>query len=210
VNPDGTAYYSEAAWARLPMSSKSHWDVVVTTPEGPLHVLASHPTPPVFDGPEDYNGLRNAAEIRFWVDYIDGADWIVDDMGGAGGLPDGAAFVVVGDLNADPAKGEGRLAAIRALIAHPRVQDPGPKSPGAAVLGDARDTADWPEKGGPGNLRVDYALPAAGLQVTGAGVFWPAPDDPLYRLVAIRGRDRASSDHRLVWVDVRLPGQDRE
>ena len=30
-----------------------------------------HPTPPVFDGPDDHNGTRNHDEIRFWSDYID-------------------------------------------------------------------------------------------------------------------------------------------
>jgi hypothetical protein len=36
--------------------------------------------------------------------------------------------------------------------------------------------------------------------VTGSGVIWPAPDDPL-RAVA-----EAASRHRLVWVDVEVPG----
>ena len=67
------------------------------------------------------------------------------------------------------------------------------------------DTADWHEsKDGPGNLRVDYVLPSAGLNITGSGVFWPEPEDPLARLVAERNRKRASSDHRLVWVDIAL------
>ena len=35
-----------------------------------VHFLVSHPTPPVFDGPEDRNGTRNADEIRFWADYV--------------------------------------------------------------------------------------------------------------------------------------------
>jgi hypothetical protein len=38
----------------------------------------------------------------------------------------------------------------------------------------------------------------------GSGVFWPPPGDPLAPLVAVRGRDRASSDHRLVWVDLQV------
>lgn len=205
MNPDGTPHYAPEAWAVLRMSSKSHWDVPVRLPDGRvLHVLASHPTPPVFDGPENRNGLRNAAEIRFWGDYIDGAAWIRDDAGRAGGLDAEALFVILGDLNADPEKGDGDRATVRVLTRHPRVQDPAPESPGAAAVGDARDTADWPEEGGPGNLRVDYVLPSTGLEVTGAGVFWPAPEDPLARLVVIRGRDRTSSDHRLVWVDIRL------
>ena len=29
-----------------------------------MHFLVSHPTPPVFDGPENRNGLRNAAVQR--------------------------------------------------------------------------------------------------------------------------------------------------
>lgn len=219
VNPDGSEYYPTAAWAVLPFSSKSHWDVVVKTGTGQdIHLLASHPTPPVFDGPEDHNGLRNAAEIRFWVDYIDGADWIVDDSGLEGGLSGDAEFIVLGDLNNDPIDGDGDSAAIRAVLNHPRVQDPAPQSSGGALAkgkvstahtGDpAQDTADWHEtEGGPGNLRVDYVLPSRGLKVIGSGVFWPAPDDPLARLVAARDRKRASSDHRLVWVDIALEAE---
>ena len=216
VNPDGTAYYSDAAWAALPVSSKSHWDVAARLPDGrDLHLLASHPTPPVFDGPENHNGLRNAAEIRFWMDYIDRADWIVDDTGQRGGLPDDAHFVVLGDLNNDPLDGDGDKPAIRALLGHTQVQDPGPRSPGAAsakgrisvshTSDPGTDTADWHEtKDGPGNLRVDYVLPSARLEVAGSGVFWPEPNDPLARLTAMDGRKRASSDHRLVWVDIVL------
>ncbi|TYO90544.1 endonuclease/exonuclease/phosphatase family protein [Oceanicella actignis] len=212
------AHYGPAAPA-LRLSSKSHWDVPAMLPGGvELRILASHPTPPVFDGPEDRNGRRNHDEIRFWLDYLAGADWIVDDAGVAGGLPAGAAFVIMGDLNADPQDGEARRDPIRALLASPLVQDPRPASPGAAAAAAAQggenarhrgdpafDTADWRDKGGPGNLRVDYVLPAAGLRVAGAGVFWPAPHDPLARLVK-GGRRPASSDHRLVWVDLLAPG----
>jgi hypothetical protein len=61
------------------------------------------------------------------------------------------------------------------------------------------DTADWRDDGGPGNLRVDYVLPSAELDVAGAGVFWPAPGDPLAAAA------QAASSHRLVWVDIELP-----
>lgn len=211
--PGSVPYHDDETWAALRLSSKSHWDLMVTLPDGrTLHLLASHPTPPVFDGPEDLNGRRNADEIRFWLGHIDGADWIIDDEGQAGGLAPGADFVVLGDLNADPMDGESRAEGIAALLAHPRIQDPVPTSPGGALAparkdlkGDpARHTADWPESGGPGNLRVDYVLPSDGLTVTGAGVFWPAPNEPLAHLVGRDGRRHASSDHRLVWVDIRL------
>ena len=42
----------------LRLSSKSHWDIPIDVHGQTLHVLASHPTPPVFDGPEDRNGRR--------------------------------------------------------------------------------------------------------------------------------------------------------
>jgi hypothetical protein len=217
-NPDGTPYWPDEVWRALPMSSKSHWDVRVELPDGrALHLLASHPTPPVFDGPEDRNGLRNAAEIEFWAAYLDGTPF-ADDAGARAPLAPDAAVVVLGDLNLDAQDGDGRREAIRRLLGHPRLQDPRPASDGgsaaAAAQGGANagqegdpalDTADWQDegRGAPGNLRVDFVLPSRGLEIVGAGVFWPAADDPLARLVAERGDERASSDHRLVWVDVR-------
>lgn len=205
-------YYGDAAGA-LRLSSKSHWDVAVDLPGGRrLRLLASHPTPPVFDGPEDRNGRRNHDEIRFWSDYIEGQDYFVDDAGGRGGMRAADGFVILGDLNADPEDGDGRREAIRRLLAHPAVQDPRPASEGAlAAAGEgvnarhkgdpALDTADWNDARGPGNLRADFVLPSSGWEVAGAGVFWPAPGDPLHRLIG--GKRPASSDHRLVWVDLR-------
>lgn len=202
-------HFAPQARAALRLSSKSHWDVTVRAASGPLHILASHPTPPVFDGSEDLNGRRNADEIGFWTAYLSGAGWIVDDEGRRGGASD-APFVALGDLNADPVRGESRKDAIRALLAHPRIQDPAPRSAGAAAApgaGRREDralaTSDWPERRGPGNLRVDYVLPSRDLTVAGSGVFWPAPGDPLRRLVGEGGKV-VSSDHRLVWVDLRL------
>jgi hypothetical protein len=220
VNPDGTPFWPDEVWRALPLSSKSHWDVPVSLPGGAeLHLLASHPTPPVFDGPEDRNGLRNAAEISFWAEYLDGTAF-PDDAGETAALAPEARAVVLGDLNLDPADGDGHREAIRRLLGHARLQDPGPASAGGAAAaaqgganaghaGDpALDTADFSDRGdrgGPGNLRVDFVLPSRDLEVVASGVFWPAPDDALAGLVAERRDERASSDHRLVWVDVRVP-----
>jgi hypothetical protein len=52
--------------------------------------------------------------------------------------------------------------------------------------------------------RLDYALPARGLEVIASGVFSPREDDPLHRLVS---PPDPASDHRLVWVDLRRPQQ---
>lgn len=211
VHAEGSPFPSEAAAEILRLSSKGHWDVPVETPLGRVHILASHPTPPVFDGPEDFNGLRNADEIRFWTRYLDGSP-ILDGHGRQAPRAD-VPFVLLGDLNNDPADGEGIKDAIAGLLDHPLVQDPLPASKGAvdaATLqkganatqtGDpAHDTADWNDDRGPGNLRVDYALPSSDLTVVGAGVFWPTRSDRDFSLIGT-GKP-ASSDHRLVWVDV--------
>ena len=57
-----------------------------------IHTLVSHPTPPVFDGPEDRNGTRNHDEIRLWSDYVlpSRSGYIYDDEGERGGLKPGA------------------------------------------------------------------------------------------------------------------------
>jgi endonuclease/exonuclease/phosphatase family metal-dependent hydrolase len=209
--PDsGKKFYDETTWQKLRLSSKNHVDVPIRIGTKTLHVLASHPTPPVFDGPEDRNGCRNHDEILFWVHYIDGDQTLVDDNGQAGGLPQNASFVVMGDLNSDPVIGDSRHIAIRKLLQHPRITDPRPvRLPYAEKYSDlwkqptdftkpfpASATADF---GSVGQLRVDYVLPSNNMTIQDAKVFWPGERDPLYRWVE-------ASDHRLVWVDVVIGG----
>ena len=52
-------WFSPAELAVVRLSSKSHWDVPVQVGGRLVHILCAHPTPPVFDGPEDRNGTRN-------------------------------------------------------------------------------------------------------------------------------------------------------
>ena len=210
MRADGSPWYSEDAWNAFRLSSKSHWDVPVATPMGTLHFLVSHPTPPVFDGPEDRNGKRNADEIRLWGEYVwnRGNDWIVDDRGQRGGLKNDARFVIAGDLNADPADGDGIPGAITELLENPRVlRILTPRSEGAAQAAEATGGANSKHRGSPrhdtgdfgprvGNLRLDYVLPSVGWQVSGSGVFWPKSGEP--------GHDWLdATDHRMVWVDLR-------
>jgi hypothetical protein len=208
--PDGRPFHSDAVWQQLRLSSKSHWDVPIMTPAGEIHLLASHPTPPAFDGPERRNRDRNHDEIRLWVDYITAgqADWMVDDQGRHGGLAADARFVILGDLNADPLDGDAGEG-IRRLLDHPRVNaSVTPRSEGGRLAAEraggsnlgqrgdpAADTGAFNAERGPGHLRADYVLPSHDLPVAEAGVHWPLDDEPGAQWVT-------ASDHRLVWIRV--------
>jgi endonuclease/exonuclease/phosphatase family metal-dependent hydrolase len=171
---------SAKAMAVQRLSSTAHWDVAVQSPGTALHLWAFAATTPVFDGPEDRNGRRNADEAGFWLRYLNGE------------LPQQPApgpFVLLGNANLDLTHGEGRREALAALLDDPRLTDPQPRSADApadhplatAVFGTA-----------PGPLRVDYILPSAQLKVIDAGVIWS-------QAAAL------ASKHRLVWVDLDLP-----
>lgn len=199
-------YHDTKTWNELRLSSKNHIDVPINVADSTLHVLASHPTPPVFDGPEDRNGCRNHDEIRFWIDYLNGnrSSHLIDDHGIRGGIETDAALVIMGDLNADPADGDGRQSAIRSLLAHPKLQDPRPTSRGGieaarkSVDGNGVPEYDTANFGSNGNMRIDYVLPSRSLNLIDAGVFWPTTDDENRDLIS-------ASDHRLVWIEVELP-----
>jgi hypothetical protein len=176
------------------LATTGFWDVPVLTPQGPLHLLAWHASPPVFDGPEDRNGKRNHDEAAFWRHYLDGALPMP---------PPAAPFVLLGDGNLDPADGDGLRAGMVALLSHPALQDPAPRGAHGRVepahSGDpALDTAFYDQTGG---LRLDYVLPSVSLTVTGAGVLWPIPGDPLVADLA------QVSPHFPVWVDLDLPAE---
>lgn len=217
-------FYSAQAAATLRLSSKTHADVPIRIGSATVHLLAAHPTPPVFDGPEDRNGKRNHDEIRFWADYVSGQPYMTDDNGQTGALADGAAFVIAGDYNADPFDGDSYNNAIVQLLSNPAIagspsdgaltpgSDGGPAAaekqtgPNATHTGDPRfDTADFgfnPDTpgtdGAPGNLRVDYVLPSrAGLTYETGGVYWLTEDDAHWPL-----SEYPTSDHRLTWIDV--------
>lgn len=209
--------FSKLAWRDLPgnlapsgipddlsLSTTAHWDVPLELPGGgSLHLMIWHATPPIFDGPEDLNGRRNHDETAIWQRYVEGAL----------GFAPPTHFVLAGMANLDPFDGNGRDAALRALLADPRVTDPKPASLGAVEAArldggvnafqsadPSTDTADWEDtRNRPGNLRVDYVLPSSNLTVLDAGVFWPASDDLL------RSEVELASRHRLVWVDVQMP-----
>ena len=132
---------------------------------GVLRLMTWHATTPAFDGPEDRNGRRNHDETAFWSALL------------AGNLtfaPPEVPFLLIGQANSDPAKGDGRPDAIRALLANPMLQDVLP--PG--------DTVDY--GGTIGALRVAYILPSSGLAITDSGI----------------GGASDASRHRPIWVQI--------
>ncbi len=217
LDKDGVRVFTAFPWRDLPgnlalpetppdfpLSTTVHWDVPVQLGDGEmLHLWIWHATPPVFDGPEDRNGRRNHDEAAFWLRYLDGNL----------GVDAPERFVLAGFANLDVIDGDGRSEALGALLSDPRIKDPAPESDGGVLASDADggvnaghrgdpalDTADWEDgPGRPGNLRVDYLLPAASLGLKEAGLFWPAPESSL------GGDVERASRHRLIWVDVEVP-----
>lgn len=184
-------WYADEAGELFRLSSKNHWDVPVALPNGEVvHFLCSHPTPPAFDGPEARNKKRNHDEIRFWSDYVDNAAYVVDDKKQPGGLPAGAHFVILGDLNADPDEGSSLGNPIVNLLFTNRHigDDPRPVSDITLPGLDPDDTSRF-------RLRVDYVLPSETIDVKRTGVWRHAPAGGPF-----------PSDHFPVWADLVVPG----
>ena len=181
-------FYSPDELEIFRVSSKSHWDIPVQLFGTTFHFLVSHPTPPVFDGAEDRNGRRNHDEIRLWSDYITpgSAAYL------GGGLSASTRFVIAGDQNADPTRGDSVDAAINQLLDHPRVDSTlVPERTGASTASNKFDTSTF-------GLRVDYVLPSKeGFHVIDGAVFWPTGSDDGANLVT-------GSDHRPVYLDLQL------
>jgi len=178
------------------LSSIAHVALPVLLPNGAdLWLLAYHAGPPLFGNHPDRNRNRNHDESAFWSHWLSGE--LADK-------PPLGPFVLAGGSNLDPFDGDGLSEAMRRLLAHPRLQDPRPTSPGGAATANAdhigpaeQDTAAWDEK--QGNLRVSYVLPSSDMTVLGSGVLWPLPGTPLDDLLTATG-----SAHKPVWLDLSL------
>lgn len=183
----GGPHYPPEARDRLRLSSKTHALIEILDPQGPFALLIAHPTPPVFDGPERRNALRNHDELRLLVAILSDAPWLVDDQGGRGGLPGDLPVIVLGDLNAPPGGGAAGPAAMDALLQHPRLDPSATRGRNVPRSSRGDSTCDW-------GMRVDYVLPSRDWRISGSGVCWPA--DPA---------ELQASDHRPVWVDLLRP-----
>ena len=176
------------------LSTAGHYEVPVTyAPGKSLRLLVWAATPPVFDGPEDRNGRRNADEAALWLHLLNGT------------LPESPPelpFVVMGESNLDPLDGSGKPQNLRALLASPAVQDLAPRgTSGRRDPGQHGDPAlDTALVGKTGvGLRLDLILPSRGIAVAASGLLWPPDGDPFAAILATASR------HRPVWVRLTLP-----
>jgi len=201
VKPNGSPYYSEEELDIFRLSSKNHVDIPVTVNGKNIHALIAHPTPPVFDGKADRNGKRNHDEIRLFADYISGekeATYLRDDNGRKGGLKRSAPFVILGDMNADPKRGDTYKNPIMQVLKHPRVNE-------SVALGDEvpfhlSESGDTLHTTAVFDMRIDYVLPSDGFKVLNSGVYWPKEGHKNSALT----QGKQGSDHRMVWVDILL------
>ena len=186
--PDGSPWYSNDEWTAYRLSSKTHAVVPVMFEDGRVvSAIISHPTPPAFDGDEQRNKKRNHDEIRLLAAIVNDESYVSDDHGVRGGLRSGSAFVILGDLNADPDEGSTVGNPMQKfLLGSPRIV--ATFVPVADSIGitsfprlDPDDTAQF-------GLRVDYVLPSSDFEIVGGGV---------YRPTELRG----VSDHFPVWID---------
>ena len=180
---DGQPFPSQAVQDIQRLSTAAHWIVpVVRNNDAPFHLMAWSATPPVFDGPEDRNGLRNRDELRLWENILNDAP--------------PQDFIVLGNANLDPVDGAGLRPAMAQFLQRADLRDPQPRSQAALAaadpehMGDAGlDTADWPDAA-PGNLRVSYVLPSVDWTIVDSAVHWPQGDTGI------------AGAHHLVWVDI--------
>ncbi|MGN4998167.1 endonuclease/exonuclease/phosphatase family protein [Aeromonas veronii] len=220
----GDAWYADEVWQQFPLSSKNHADVPlrIKTAKGEevIHFLISHPTPPIGNNAARHNIKHNRAEIAFWNDYVKGLNYMTDDKGTKGGLAKNAKFVIAGDLNADPLTGDGDLTAIQALLDNALMNQAItngtliPVSEGGLECvskgADCKRNLNRPNPERITNssvLQLDHVIPSANLNAVKSGVFWPASFEAGYHLVydAKLGIAKGvSSDHRMVWVDLKL------
>jgi hypothetical protein len=212
----GDDWYTTDEWDVVRLSSKNHVDapIIIPTEKGDevIHLLMSHPTPPVFDPGK--NKVQNGAEVEFWHHYVQGKEYFYDDAGNKGGLAEGAKFVMMGDQNLDPLDGDGFSDIMQAFHNDPLVNQDVmngelyPTSFGAAEHAvDKNSTHPIPNRiTSTFGLGVDYAMPSANLNVVDSGVYWAASYEEgrkLFNDARIgkygNGKD-VSSDHRMIWI----------
>ncbi|SFG04750.1 Endonuclease/Exonuclease/phosphatase family protein [Halopelagius inordinatus] len=192
---EDSIYLTEEELDAYRLSSKTHIDVPLKIRGETVHGLFSHPTPPAFDGPNNFNGRWNHDEVRFFADYVAGEEYIYDDSGKSGGLDEDASYVLMGDMNAGPGTDRPLDPATKYFIENDDFDTRTlPTSPGGTELGNPYATAEF----GDGS-HVDWVLPSPDLSVRASSVVWPSTQMTRRGLL---DDVREASDHRMVWADI--------
>lgn len=193
----------ESVPAGFPLFEKSLNVVPIQIDDEVVHLVMLHPVAPAFD---PINTYRNFDELQGLRMFLDGT------LPGVPGLPDGAKFVVVGDLNADPEDGDSFDTAVSQILTHPSLATPVfPTAAGSKGLngpfntylsGCGRD--DGSTVSDPTTrfqLQLDYILPSATIGAPLASFLF-FPD----HLSARADFDLAcrASDHRMLYLDLAI------
>jgi endonuclease/exonuclease/phosphatase family metal-dependent hydrolase len=170
-------------YGSFPLFSTNLLDVPLRIGGRVVHAILLHASVPV-KGP--LSKKRNGDQLNFLSEYISGR-----------ALPEvepfkaWEPFVVMGDLNADPEKGEGIREAIRRLLENPALNGLVPSMPtfleGGGVAAPPLDPGGF-------SLKLDYILPSRDFVVLKHGIFWPEE-------AGWWNQVRLASDHFIVYAD---------
>lgn len=171
----------------IPLFTTSFADVPVSIGDCTLHIIMLHASIPV----RGYlNAQRNADQLKFLNQYIS------EDPNLPGIKPKpGRYFVIMGDLNSDPEKGDSERKAINDLIANSRIN----------YKRVSRDTFMGPDLNkntgegvqvAPLELRLNYILPSRDIRIKELEIFRPEDDRYWW------DKARQASDHFFLWADL--------
>ncbi|MDO6727979.1 endonuclease/exonuclease/phosphatase family protein [Cognatishimia sp. 1_MG-2023] len=135
------------------LSSTAHVAIPFSINGSLLTILTHHATPPMFDGPEDRNGFRNAAENLFWLAYLNGTF--------TEALPQ--SYILAALTNIDPNKGQGHRSAMQSILQSQQFREPL-----VTVPPTNRVTVQWNETQS-SSMRVSYLLPSPNITVKATG-----------------------------------------
>lgn len=196
--------FSDLEKSVLRLPSATMWDVPVEVDGEQIHLVANSVALP--EDPQDVDIERGSDERRMVTDYVSGNGWyLYDDDGHEGPLAPGSRFVVVGQP-VSPHGLDSEVEDLGSLLGSYALQDPEPAAVTEAPLADRPGSESGTDENATravpnsSDARTSYVLPAAGLDVSGTGVFWPGEGEFGFDLV---DPDRSHSlDDRLVWVDL--------
>jgi hypothetical protein len=183
----------------FPLQSKAIAVVPIDVAGKTLQLVLQHTIPPVF---HPVNPYRNHDELTAMRLLIEGK------LPGVAPLPAAAAFVLMGDFNADPDHGESLPGAVKQLLEHPSVVAFQPSGAGTVGVSPELNThasvcgaAGGPDPSGGLQFQLDYLLPSAAIgEPLDGGMFFPDYlTQPADWALACQ-----ASDHMMLWADLEL------